>query len=154
MLQRVDWIIYFSIQFSTEIHGMTFMELNFSQAKEKNKTTTKHPNKMASILHHQNNPLRSQLHQQQHHHGDGGKMNDYNKPKNSSNGRISKSRHSHPRISFSKSILDVKGSIFIEGLTQTTLSFCRETTLHGMKYIVHDIEELGSTFSKWIHTTR
>lgn len=115
------------------IHGMTFMELNLSQAKEKYKK--KHINKMTSILHHHNNNSQS--------HGDG------NKSKNLTNGRIAKSsRLSHPRISFSKSIFDVKGNIFIEGLTQTTLSFCRETTLHGMKYIVDDIEELGSTFSK------
>ncbi|XP_037044653.1 sodium channel protein Nach-like [Bradysia coprophila] len=118
---------------------MTFVELNLSQAKEKSKKPTKHMNKMTSILHHQNggNNL----------HGDS-KLNEYSKSKNSTNGRISKSRLSHPRISFSKNIFDVRGHIFLEGLTQTTLSFCRETTLHGMKYIVADIEELGSTFSK------
>lgn len=87
----------------------------------------------SSILHHQNGSTSL--------HGDG-------KSKNSTNSRLSKSRLSHPRISFSKSIFDVKGQVFVEGLTQTTLSFCRETTLHGMKYIVDDIEELGSTFSK------
>lgn len=122
---------------------MTFMELNLSQAKEKNKKNTKHLNTMASILQHQN--INSNLHGEH-------KSNDYGKSKNSSNGHASKSRSrlSHPRISFSKSIFELKGNVFIEGLTQTTLSFCRETTLHGMKYIVDDIEELGSTFSKYI----
>lgn len=121
------------------VHVMTFVELGLSQAKDINKKPTKQTNKMTSILHHQNGSTNL--------HGDS-KLNDYGKPKNSSNGRITKSRLSHPRISFSKSVLDVRGHIFIEALTQTTLSFCRETTLHGMKYIVADIEELGSTFSK------
>lgn len=125
---------------------MTFMELNLSQAKEKNKRITKHINTMASILQYQNN-------NSHHLHGNESKSNDYNKTKSSTrdNGNNSKyrSRLSNPRISFSKSIFDLKGSIFIEGLSQTTLSFCRETTLHGMKYIVDDIEELGSTFSKY-----
>lgn len=117
------------------------MELNLSQAKDKNKKITKNINTMASILHHQNNN-NSYL------NGADGFSNP--KSKISTNGRISKtrSRLSHPRISFSKSMFDVKGSVFLEGLTQTTVLFCRETTLHGMKYIVDDIEELGSTFSK------
>lgn len=124
------------------LHVMTFMELNLSQAKEKNKKTTKHINTMSSIVQHQIN--------NSHLHGDG-KSNDFSKSKNFTNRRASKSRSrlSHPRISFSKSIFEVKGNIFLEGLSQTTVSFCRETTLHGMKYIVDDIEELGSTFSRY-----
>lgn len=124
---------------------MTFMELNLSsQAKEKNKKFTKHINTMASILQHQNN-------NSPQFHGNESKSNEYSKSKSTTNGNSSRSRSrfSNPRISFSRGICEVKGSIFLEGLTQTTLSFCRETTLHGMKYIVDDIEELGSTFSKY-----
>lgn len=117
---------------------MTFIELNL-QTNEKSKKYPKPTNRMASILHQQHNS-------NSHSHGGDGKLMDYSKSKLSTNGRATKSRLSHPRISFSKNMF--KGSIFIEGLTQTTLSFCRETTLHGMKYIVDDIEELGSTFSK------
>lgn len=42
----------------------------------------------------------------------------------------------------------VKDNYFVQALSHTTYAFCRETTLHGMKYVVQDIEELGSTFSR------
>lgn len=118
------------------------MELNLSQAKEKNKKHTKSINTMASILHHQNNNS----------HRNQSRSNENSTTKSKGNGNVLKHRYSHPRISFSKRISEVRGNIFVQGLTQTTLSFCRETTLHGMKYIVDDIEELGSTFSKYIKT--
>lgn len=42
----------------------------------------------------------------------------------------------------------VKDNYFVQALSHTTYAFCRETTLHGMKYVVQDIEELGSTYSR------
>lgn len=43
----------------------------------------------------------------------------------------------------------MKENYFVQALTQTTQSFCQETTLHGMKYVVMDIQELGSTYSRY-----
>lgn len=43
----------------------------------------------------------------------------------------------------------VKENYFVQALSQTTQSFCQETTLHGMKYVVMDIQELGSTYSRY-----
>lgn len=44
--------------------------------------------------------------------------------------------------------VNVKDNYLVQALSQTTLAFCQETTLHGMKYVVQDIQELGSTFSR------
>lgn len=47
------------------------------------------------------------------------------------------------------SIQDVKENFCIQALAQTTLDFCRETTLHGIKHVVIDIQELGASYSKY-----
>lgn len=60
-----------------------------------------------------------------------------------------KNRRSHGiNLHIPHSIHDVSDNYFVKALSQTTLLFCRETTLHGMKHVVDDIEELGSTFSR------
>lgn len=67
-------------------------------------------------------------------------------------GRIPrKSRRSHGKLSIHipHSIHDMSDNYLVKALSQTTLLFCRETTLHGMKHVVDDIEELGSTFSRY-----
>lgn len=62
---------------------------------------------------------------------------------------IRKTRRSHGiNLHIPHSIHDVSDNYFVQALSQTTLLFCRETTLHGMKHVVDDIEELGSTFSR------
>lgn len=36
-------------------------------------------------------------------------------------------------------------SAFRNALSETTLSFCQETSLHGVRNVVDDIRQLGST---------
>lgn len=62
-----------------------------------------------------------------------------------------KPRRSHAKLHLHlpHSMAGVKENYFVQALSQTTLSFCQETTLHGMKYIVQDIQELGGTYSRY-----
>lgn len=42
-------------------------------------------------------------------------------------------------------------SAFRNALSETTLSFCQETSLHGVRNVVDDIRQLGSTrYSKYV----
>lgn len=36
-------------------------------------------------------------------------------------------------------------NIFFESVIETTISFCRESTLHGIKNVVTDLQALGSS---------
>lgn len=47
------------------------------------------------------------------------------------------------------SLQDVRDNYCIQALAQTTMDFCRESTLHGIKHIVVDIQELGSSYSRY-----
>lgn len=63
-------------------------------------------------------------------------------------------QHQHPKQSLhafrnAGSFSDAcKDNYFVQALSETTMAFCQETTLHGMKYVVQDIQELGSTYSR------
>lgn len=46
------------------------------------------------------------------------------------------------------SLQDVRDNYCIQALAQTTMDFCRDSTLHGIKHIVVDIQELGSSYSR------
>lgn len=43
---------------------------------------------------------------------------------------------------------DVKENYCIRALAQTSLEFCRDSTLHGVKHVVVDLQELGSGYSR------
>lgn len=105
---------------------MTFVELNLSNCKE---DTNKGNLKMSQSIVH--GAADSKSDQQQ-------------------NGRQTQNNKNSPKLykNISNSLHGVKESYFVQALSQTTLSFCEETTLHGMKYVVQDIQELGSTYSK------
>lgn len=51
-------------------------------------------------------------------------------------------------LSIPASLKEVQDSYCVQALAQTTLEFCRETTLHGVKQVVIDIQELNSGYSK------
>lgn len=55
------------------------------------------------------------------------------------------------RLSFNipTSLQDVQDNHCVQALTQTTLEFCKETTLHGIKQVVIDIQELNSSNSRY-----
>lgn len=46
------------------------------------------------------------------------------------------------------SMQDVRDNQFFQALARTTLDFCHDSTLHGIKHIVTDIQELGSSYSR------
>lgn len=46
------------------------------------------------------------------------------------------------------SLHDVQENYCVQALAQTTLEFCRETTLHGVKQVVIDIQELSGGHTK------
>lgn len=46
------------------------------------------------------------------------------------------------------SLQDVRDNYCVQALAQTTMDFCRDSTLHGIKHIVVDIQELGSSYSR------
>lgn len=46
------------------------------------------------------------------------------------------------------SLQDVRDNFCVQALARTTMDFCRESTLHGIKHIVVDIQELGSSYSR------
>lgn len=46
------------------------------------------------------------------------------------------------------SLQDVRDNYCLRALAQTTMDFCRDSTLHGIKHIVVDIQELGSSYSR------
>lgn len=46
------------------------------------------------------------------------------------------------------SMQDVKENYCIQVLAQTILDFCRDSTLHGVKHLVVDLQELGSSYSR------
>lgn len=46
------------------------------------------------------------------------------------------------------SLQDVRDNQCFQALSQTTMEFCRDSTLHGIKHIVVDIQELGSSYSR------
>lgn len=43
---------------------------------------------------------------------------------------------------------EARENYFVRALAQTTMDFCRETTLHGIKHVVVDIQQLGSSYSR------
>lgn len=47
------------------------------------------------------------------------------------------------------SLQDVRDNFCVQALARTTMEFCRESTLHGIKHIVVDIKELGSSYSRY-----
>lgn len=47
------------------------------------------------------------------------------------------------------SLQDVRDNLCVRALARTTMEFCRESTLHGIKHIVVDIQELGSSYSRY-----
>lgn len=110
---------------------MTFVELNLSNNNKEDINKQQGQLKMSqSIVHSTTNGGKSD-HQQ--------------------NGRLKQAHKSPPRlyVNLSNGLHGVKENYFVQALSQTTLSFCEETTLHGMKYVVQDIQELGSTYSKY-----
>lgn len=46
------------------------------------------------------------------------------------------------------SLQDVRDNYCFQALAQTTMDFCRDSTLHGIKHVVVDIQELGSSYSR------
>lgn len=51
-------------------------------------------------------------------------------------------------LSIPTSLQEVQNNFCVQALKQTTLEFCRETTLHGVKQVVIDIQELNSGYSR------
>lgn len=47
------------------------------------------------------------------------------------------------------SLQDVRDNYCFQALAQTTMDFCRDSTLHGIKHVVVDIQELGSSYSRY-----
>lgn len=47
------------------------------------------------------------------------------------------------------SMQDVRENQFVQALARTTMDFCHDSTLHGIKHIVTDIQELGSSYSRY-----
>lgn len=47
------------------------------------------------------------------------------------------------------SMQDVRENQFLQALARTTMDFCHDSTLHGIKHIVTDIQELGSSYSRY-----
>lgn len=62
--------------------------------------------------------------------------------------RKSKYSRSNLTLSIPTSFQDVRENYCVRALTQTAMDFCRETTLHGIKHVVVDIQELGSSYSR------
>lgn len=78
-------------------------------------------------------------------------MNTINIPKASTQPKPENSQHirnSRLTLNIPSSFHDVQDNYFVQALAQTTLEFCRETTLHGIKQVVVDIQELGSSYSR------
>lgn len=48
------------------------------------------------------------------------------------------------------SLREVQDNYCIQALAQTTLEFCRETTLHGVKQVVIDIQELSAGHTRYV----
>lgn len=79
--------------------------------------------------------------------GHGGGRNDYGQQTHHHEPPKNKRRRVLPKI-LPHGLAHMKENYFVQALSQTTMSFCQETTLHGMKYVVLDIEELGATYSR------
>lgn len=46
------------------------------------------------------------------------------------------------------SIHDMRSNRFFQALAQTTIDLCRDSSLHGIKHIMTDIQQLGSNYSR------
>lgn len=80
-------------------------------------------------------------------HGGGGGTSDRHEYGQHHHPQKNKRRRVLPKI-MPHGLAHMKENYFVQALSQTTMSFCQETTLHGMKYVVLDIEELGATYSR------
>lgn len=68
-------------------------------------------------------------------------------PRESNTKRRSRTK-SNITLHIPTSMQDVKENYCIQALAQTTLDFCRDSTLHGVKHVVVDLQELGSSYSR------
>lgn len=57
-------------------------------------------------------------------------------------------RRSNMTLHVPTSMQDVRANRFICALAQTTMDLCRDSSLHGIKHIMADIQELGSSYSR------
>lgn len=57
-------------------------------------------------------------------------------------------RRSNINLHVPTSMHDVRSNRFIRALAQTTMDLCRDSSLHGIKHIMTDIQELSSSYSR------